>query len=185
MIFWQRLSYILVPVRRGLVRTGAWAAATAGAVSVSWFGVHRVLAQDSTSEPSALVVAVSVPPTVPPPPPPTSIGTPVETPSATASPTPDAAASTPAATRTRRALTDPPPPPSPTDAITSFTRPGGLIVVAMGATSAHLVTATPDPGWSVHTWSEPTWLRVDFEKPDGTDSIFYVTWNGHPPTVQT
>ncbi|MFC1419326.1 hypothetical protein [Streptacidiphilus cavernicola] len=169
----------------GLVRAGAWAAATAAAVSVSWFGVHSVLADDSAGQPQTLVVAVTVPATVPPPPPPTSIGTPAQTPSA--SPTPDAG---PTAARTAHAQPSGPaapaaPPASPSEAVQSFTRPGGLIVVAMGATSAHLVTATPDPGWSVHTWSQPTWLRVDFEKDDGTDSVFYVTWNGHPPTVQT
>jgi hypothetical protein len=187
MIFWEGQSYILIRVRKGLVRTVAWAGATTAAVAVSWFGVHRVLADGSADQPRALVVAVTVPTTPPPPPPlPTSIGAPAETSSASPSPTPD---TRPSATRSplpQLPSSAPTPAPSPTDTVSSFTRPGGLIVVAMGPTSAHLITATPDPGWSVHTWTgQSTWLRVDFEKDDGTDSVFYVTWNGHPPTVQT
>lgn len=183
MIFWEWRSYILLRVRRGLVRAGAWAAATAAAVSVSWFGVHRVLGDSSVTLPRALVVATAVPSARPAPPPPTSIGAPAQIPSPTLSPSPSpspsgyrsAAPSTaPAAART--ATGD--------GRVTSFVRPGGLIVVSMGASSAHLITATPDPGWTVQTWTGPGWLRVDFEQ-GGQDSIFYVTWNGHPPMVQT
>ncbi|MHA6760308.1 hypothetical protein [Streptacidiphilus sp. PAMC 29251] len=173
-------------MRRGLIRTGAWAAATAAAVSVSWFGVHRVLGDSSAKQPRALVLAVTVPTTPPPPPPPTSIGSAAQTPSAT--PTPTATPSAPHDSGRPHGSQAPSHTPSASasasEQVTSFVRPGGLIVVAMGATSAHLITATPDPGWSVHSWSEPTWLRVDFEQ-GGTDSVFYITWNGHPPTVQT
>jgi hypothetical protein len=173
-------------VRRGLVRTGAWAGATAAAVSVSWFGVHRVLGDSSVTLPRALVVAVTTPPTSPPPPPPTGTGTAAASASASASATASAAASAARGARPHQPSTAAhTATPTPTGQVTSFSRPGGLIVVAMGATSAHLITATPDPGWSVKWWTGPEWLRVDFQQEGGQDSIFYVTWNGHPPMVQT
>jgi hypothetical protein len=68
--------------------------------------------------------------------------------------------------------------------VKSYPETGGRIVVSMGATSASLVSATPDSGWSMHVYTGDQWLRVDFV--NGTvDSVFYVTWNGHPPMVQT
>ena len=189
MIFREGLSYILFSVRRGLVRTGAWAAATAGAVSVSWFGVHSVLADSSAVQPRPLVVAPDAPaasPT-PPPPPPAAIGVPAETGSATPSPdTTTSAATTGATAVPRRASSGPAPAPTASsgDHVVSYTRPGGIIVVSVGPASAKLITATPDPGWSVQTWTtEPTWFRVDFVR-GGTDTVFYMTWNGHPPMVQ-
>ncbi|MFD0330306.1 hypothetical protein ACFQZC_24265 [Streptacidiphilus monticola] len=54
----------------------------------------------------------------------------------------------------------------------------------MGADSASLVTAVPDNGWAMHTWTGDGWLRVDFSQ-GSVESVFYVTWNGHPPSVQT
>ncbi|MCK9897734.1 hypothetical protein [Frankia sp. AgB32] len=53
-----------------------------------------------------------------------------------------------------------------------------------GRGSARLVSATPDPGWQVPAWQADGWLRVDFSH-GGTTSSCFVTWNGHPPTVQT
>jgi hypothetical protein len=187
MIFREWRSYILLRVRRGMMRAGAWAGATAAAVSVSWFGVHRVLGDSSVKLPRALVVPVSVPPTQPAPPPPTSIGTAVQSPSASATATATAPASPPAGPSPSGTPSSRPRPvtaaSSPSGQVTSFVRPGGLIVVLMGATSASLITATPDPGWKVQSWKGTDWLRVDFQQ--GTqESIFYVTWNGHPPTVQ-
>ena len=187
MIFREAPSYILVPVRRGLVRTGAWAAATAAAVAVSWFGVHSVLADSSAVQPRPLVLGVNAPvPSPTAPPPPTAIGVPVQTPSATPSSAP--ATAVPSSPAPHRAASSPrtptPPPPASTDQVVSYTRPGGIIVVSVGPDSAKLITATPDPGWSVQTWtSEPDWFRVDFVR-GGTDTVFYMTWNGHPPMVQ-
>ncbi|WP_370151824.1 hypothetical protein [Streptacidiphilus sp. EB129] len=163
-------------MRRGLIRGAAWAGATAAAVSVSWFGVHRVLRDASFEQPRALVVAV---PSVSAPPPalPTSIGSAVATSSAAPSPRP-----------ARRSEAPPSAPPSSSPSgsgqIRSYTPQGGRIVVNMGATSATLVSATPDAGWSMHYWTGPQWLRVDFQQ-GATDTIFYVTWNGHAPMVQT
>ncbi|WP_370129388.1 hypothetical protein [Streptacidiphilus sp. EB103A] len=183
-----------MPVRRGLVRAAAWTGATAAAVSVSWFGVHRVLRDGSYEQPSALVVAVADPTSAPstPPPLPTSIGSAVTSPSPNTSPTPAPSHSatrsrTPVVSATPSATPSPSPSASSTGQIQTFTRPGGRIVIDMGATSASIVSVTPDAGWSWHQWVTATWLRVDFQQDGGagTDSIFYVTWNGHPPLVQT
>ena len=159
---------------------------------MSWFGVHRVLRDGSYEQPSALV-AVADPSTASPAPPPlpTSIGSAVTSPSPSPStaPVPSRSATrsrTPVASATPSA--DPTPSPSATTGqIQTFTRPGGRIVIDMGATSASIVSVTPDAGWSWHQWVTDTWLRVDFQQDSGagTDSIFYVTWNGHPPLVQT
>ncbi|QMU75352.1 hypothetical protein GXW83_05870 [Streptacidiphilus sp. PB12-B1b] len=196
-------------MRMGPVRAGAWAAATAAAVSVAWLGVHRVLG-DSSYEQPRMLVAVQAAGSPAAPPLPTAIGSASER----AQPTPGASA-------TAQASRSPAPRHSPGGAggtgstggtggtggtsssgsnsssggtggagvsdsgdIQSYTRPGGRIVVAMGASSASLVSATADTGWSMHTWTGDDWLRVDFDQ--GTaDSIFYVTWNGHAPMVQT
>jgi hypothetical protein len=180
----------------GLVRAGAWAAATAAAVSVSWLGVHRVLGDTSYEQPRMLAAAPvtsasSAPPL------PTAIASPNRTPTGSAT-------ATATATATTTATATPPPARSTggtpgsgaggpsgttgatgaTGQIQGYNRPGGRIVVDMGATSASVVTAVADPGWSVHQWYGDDWLRVDFMQ--GTaDSIFYVTWNGHAPSVQT
>lgn len=160
-------------MRMGLVRAGAWTAATAAAVSVSWLGVHRVLADTSYQQPHMLAgvagPAVATPTPLPTLPPlPTSIG------SATSRPAPPSTTTT---------TTSSGPGGSGDDQIESFTRPGGRIVISMGPRSASLVSAVADQGWSVHTWVEPTWIRVDFDQ-GNQGSVFYVTWNGHPPMVQ-
>ncbi len=159
-------------MRMGLVRAGAWTVATAAAVSVSWLGVHRVLADSSYQQPHMLAgvtaSAGATPTPLPTPPPlPTSIGSPTSRP----------------APPTTTTTTSSGPGGSDGDQIESFTRPGGRIVISMGATSASLVSAVADQGWSVHTWVEPTWIRVDFDQ-GNQGSVFYVTWNGHPPMVQ-
>ena len=162
-------------MRMGLVRAGAWTVATAAAVSVSWLGVHRVLADTSYQQPHMLA-GVAAPAGATP--------TPLPTPP----PLPTSSGST---------ASRPAPPPTTTttssgpggnsggggNQIESFTRPGGRIVISMGPKSAGLVSAIADQGWSVHTWVEPTWIRVDFDQ-GNQGSVFYVTWNGHPPMVQ-
>jgi hypothetical protein len=165
---------------------------------MSWFGVHRVLRDASFEQPRALVVAVTaVAAASSAPPLPTAIGSATQSaaPSAAATPTPRTHSATPS----HPASSTPSTAAYPTSTsvsvsvsassgaggqVQSFIRPGGRIAVDMGATSASLVSANPDAGWSMHVWTGAQWLRVDFEQ-GSTDSIFYVTWNGHPPMVQT
>lgn len=61
---------------------------------------------------------------------------------------------------------------------------GGVVVLDERATSVRLLDATPAAGYRVQTWQATGWLRVQFSSPGHVSSV-YVTWNGHPPSVQT
>ena len=180
---------------RTLLRVAAWAVATALAVTLSWFAVYGVLAGETFDEPSS-AVAVD-PPSVPPvssdnplPGLATSIlsstalpGPPA--PPTTQSPAAAVAISTAAPPLAEPAATSPPVTPAPADAATaqSYQLDGGRVVIETTDVDARLVSATPDVGWQVQAWQAEGWLRVDFSR-DGTTSSCFVTWNGHPPTVQ-
>jgi hypothetical protein len=45
-----------------------------------------------------------------------------------------------------------------------------------------LVTAVPDAGYSVQTWSGTGWLRVDFSSGPQVSSLI-ASWYQHAPTV--
>ncbi|MEU6237374.1 hypothetical protein [Kitasatospora sp. NPDC047058] len=101
--------------------------------------------------------------------------------SATASATaPHSAAPSGAPPSSRR----PAPTATATSSVSSYPVPGGRVALDLRADSASLVSATPDPGWQMQVWNGPQWLRVDFTKGAQANSVF-VTWNGHPPTVET
>ncbi len=165
------------------MQTVAWAVATGAAVGVSWYGVHRVLSDDGYQQPGALALTVAGSSTDTPAPLPTTTDPPTQAPlppaasTHRASPGPSRSASaSPSASAPASA--------APSGDVHSYTPTGGRIVVSMGASSADLVSATPNSGWSMHVYTGDEWLRVDFTQ-GTTDSIFYVTWNGHPPMVQT
>lgn len=177
-------------MRNGLVQLGAWAAATGAAVLLSWLGVHAVLADASFEQPEALPL-------------------PAASPSASAAPSaqqvssvvgdatqrPADATVTPTPTRTPSAPTgsaSPGPSPSrkPVSTTTTVTTvrsylvPGGRVALDMKPGAAELVSATPDSGWQMQFWQGDQWMRFDFSHGASTNSVF-VTWNGHPPDVQT
>ncbi|GAU68060.1 Syd protein [Streptomyces sp. NBRC 110611] len=58
------------------------------------------------------------------------------------------------------------------------------MVLAMGGSSAELVSATPEPGWQMQVWKQEAWIRVDFLRGAARTSVI-CAWNGHPPTVVT
>jgi hypothetical protein len=60
---------------------------------------------------------------------------------------------------------------------------GGRVVLSLGAHSASLVSATPDTGWQMHVWTQPTWLRVEFTRGTTGDSSVICAWNDHAPIV--
>lgn len=172
-------------------------------MSVSWFGVHRVLLDDSADPPNPLVLTVAAPsalPSIPALPSPSDggpsdSGSPGADPSGTGAPTPSGSTSPAHSSRPSAAPTTPGPStgqadqtagptPDPTGGkITSYTPVGGLIVASVGVSSASFVSATPSAGWSVSWVPGDHYFRVDFQR-GGTDSVFYITWNGHPPLVQ-
>ncbi|MER8185455.1 hypothetical protein [Kitasatospora sp. NPDC094015] len=165
-------------MRSGLVQLGAWTAATGAAVVLSWLGVHSVLAGTVFEQPTA----VPLPSAAAPSPTPEAASAP-PTASSTEAPAP-AGSSAPPSTRSAAPSRTPGPRPSPSASVQSYLVPGGRVALDLRADRAELISATPDPGWKMQVWNEREWMRIDFSHPDGTSSVF-VTWNGHPPIVQT
>jgi hypothetical protein len=171
-------------MRRGLVHTAAWMAATSGAVALSWFGVHTVLSGTAYDPPRALPVSAGD----------SARSTPSGGPSPSTSPT---ASSTqrPKPSKSPSESSTPKPTKSPSKPayepseknsgnVYSYAVEGGRVAFDQGPASATLVSATPKSGWEMKVWEQPTWIRVDFHKGNLTWSVFCV-WNGHPPTVDT
>ncbi|KAA9154339.1 hypothetical protein FPZ12_032535 [Amycolatopsis acidicola] len=152
-------------------------AATALGIGMSWFGVHAVLSEDTSeaAAPQAIAVEAPVPDTSSPPPSPPATTT-TEPPPSSSSRTSSSSAPT--------TTTTPPPSSSAAPDIRSVQLRGGRVVLEMTDTYAKLVSATPEPGWQVQAWQADGWLRVDFSQ-NGTTSSCFVTWNGHPPAIQT
>lgn len=182
-------------MQRGLVHALAWSVATGAAVTLSWWGVHTVMAGTAYDPPRAVPIAAGargdgdgaenlVSSTHRPPPP---------SPSPTPPSTPPAAPE-PSATPSRTPSRTPAGTPRPTAAATasaaasgtakSYRTDGGRIVFELGADAAKLVSATPEQGWSVQVWTNTTWIRVNFTKDDGTTVSVFCTWNDHPPMVE-
>ncbi|MEV0034614.1 hypothetical protein [Streptomyces sp. NPDC050804] len=67
--------------------------------------------------------------------------------------------------------------------VKSYTVDGGRVAFDIGDVSAELVSATPDAGWQMQVWTQPSWIRVTFTQ-NGREVSVFCTWNGHPPMVQ-
>ncbi|MFF3326149.1 hypothetical protein [Streptomyces sp. NPDC002889] len=170
-------------VSRGLVHAVAWSLSTGAAVTLSWWGVHTVMAGTAYDRPRALPITAQTSTTQAVEPQASSTHRP-PSPSATS---PSPGRSTPAA---RRPGTGKPPASSPSSSpayesgtVKSHTVTGGRTVFDVGTRSAELVSATPAAGWQMQVWTQPTWIRVTFTQ-DGKESSVFYTWNGHPPMVQ-
>ncbi|MEX5633952.1 hypothetical protein [Parafrankia sp. FMc2] len=193
-----------------LIRLAAWAASTALAVTLSWFAVSDVLAREIPVDRPASALAPARPAGPPassgeaatdPSPHPSAQPSPLTLPSPSSM---TAVAGEPAASETLPgagiapgAGTVPPRspgavtpsagagiPPAPTGpAAQSYQLDGGRVVIETTDVAARLVSAIPDVGWTVQAWQAEGWLRVDFSR-DGRTSSCFVTWNGHPPSVQ-
>lgn len=159
-----------------------WALATAAAMAVSWYGVRTVLAGTAYEPPRALPISGTVAPTTGG----SASSTRAPEPSSPSHPgtaAPSATRVTPTPTREAVRRSDAPPTSSATE-VKSYPVRGGRAVFDLGASSATLVSATPDEGWQMRVWRQSAWIRVDFVAGTKTTSVF-VTWNGHPPQVQT
>jgi hypothetical protein len=66
--------------------------------------------------------------------------------------------------------------------VRSYTLAGGSVELLVTPGSAELVTAVPDSGFSVTTWSGTDWLRVDFSSGPRVSSLI-ASWYEHAPTV--
>ena len=59
---------------------------------------------------------------------------------------------------------------------------GGTGTLHEAGGTVQLVTAVPDDGYSVQTWSGTGWLRVDFSSGPQVSSLI-ASWYEHSPTV--
>lgn len=176
----------MAPMRRGLVHVLAWLLATGAAVTLSWWGVHTVLAGTAYEPPRALPVPAagsSAPETASAPP------TPAASPSRPATAEPARPAPTPTATATpaRPRTSSPTPTPTPTATasgrVRSYDTDGGRAVFDLGPADATLVSATPGAGWSMQVWKTASWIRVEFVRGADRVSVF-CTWHDGPPRVE-
>ncbi|MFG3345537.1 hypothetical protein ACGF1Z_10795 [Streptomyces sp. NPDC048018] len=177
-------------MRRGLVHALAWSLATGAAVTLSWWGVHTVLAGTVYDPPRALPIPSVAAPDAGSDPLTSSTHSP-GSPSAT----PTAAPSTARPTRTPTTApahrpTAPATAPSgsgegtgDTGSVKSYGTDGGRAVFDIGPSSAELVSATPGSGWQMQVWKQPTWIRVTFTR-DGREISVFCLWHDTAPRVQ-
>ncbi|UQA95284.1 hypothetical protein [Streptomyces halobius] len=177
-------------MQRGLIHVAAWTLATGAAVTLSWFGVHTVLAGTAYDAPRALPLSEQVPSSggqadgdIAP----RASSTHRPKPSGTAgrSPSPSEKPSTPSGSGGRR-TGGPAAAPSTGSAsggeVKSYSTVGGRVVLDLRRDSAELVSATPNADWEMQVWTQDKWLRVDFTGKSGHTSVI-CAWNGHPPMV--
>ena len=171
---------------RALTGLAAWLAGTALAVGLAWFGANMVV-RDAGMSPGVQVINVA--PTAPAPQPtmaPPSPGLPAS--SAPGVPGVSGASGSPAASQPGRSAATSSPSPSTTPSaaaagtVRSYTLAGGRVALDVSGDSAALVTAMPDSGFSVETWSGTDWLRVDFSSGAQVSSLI-ASWYEHAPTV--
>ncbi|NUP23688.1 MAG: hypothetical protein HOZ81_48055 [Streptomyces sp.] len=169
-------------MRRGLVHVLAWSLATGAAVTLSWWGVHTVMAGTVYDRPRALPITAADATTQESKPLASSTNrpTPSKSPSSP-SPKPTGQPRTPSPAKPSAKPTDP----SPTTSgqVKSYDTDGGRVVFDIGASSAALVSATPGAGWSMQVWKTETWIRVEFGAGADRVSVF-CTWHDGPPRVE-
>ncbi|MFD5311652.1 hypothetical protein [Streptomyces ardesiacus] len=187
-------------MRRGLVHVIAWLLATGAAVTLSWWGVHTVMAGTAYDPPRALPITAAdaharddeggdgeeegygESPA-------SSTSRPSPPPSDGASPAPSGTprAPGPAPSRTAPSTRPPAEPADPAPAtsgrVRSYDTDGGRAVFDLGASSATLVSATPGAGWSMQVWKTDSWIRVEFTSGADRVSVF-CTWHDSPPRVE-
>ncbi|WP_406330264.1 hypothetical protein [Streptomyces sp. NBC_00203] len=167
-------------MRRGLVHVLAWSLATGAAVTLSWWGVHTVMAGTAYDPPRALPITAGDATTQESKP--LASSTQRAEPSKSAS-KPPATTSKPTSTPSKSAPQSASPSPTSSGQIKSYDTDGGRAVFDLGKTSATLVSATPGSGWSMQVWKTETWIRVEFSSGADRVSVF-CTWHDGPPHVE-
>ncbi|MFE7209114.1 hypothetical protein ACFY0A_03265 [Streptomyces sp. NPDC001698] len=170
---------------RGLVHLLAWSLATGAAATLSWWGVHTVMAGTAYDPPRALPITA------------VEATRPESTPAATPTPRPAASRSpsagpskpsggrtvTPGPSRPARPVSTPAPSPTASGQVRSYDTDGGRVVFDLGEVSANLVSATPGTGWSMQVWKTETWIRVEFTSDADRVSVI-CAWHDGPPHVE-
>ncbi|MEU5886003.1 hypothetical protein ABZ835_04095 [Streptomyces sp. NPDC047461] len=165
-------------MRRGLIHVLAWSLATGAAVTLSWWGVHTVMAGTAYDPPRALPITAADATTQESKP--LASSTARSTPSTSPSRTPSR---TPTPSPSRTPTKTPGPSPSASGQVKSYDTEGGRAVFDLGKTSATLVSATPGAGWSMQVWKTETWIRVEFASGADRVSVF-CTWHDSAPRVE-
>ena len=166
---------------RALTGLAAWLSGTALAVGLAWFGANMVV-RDAGMSPGVQVINVAP-----------AIARPAADDCARFAGTarfvrPRARrAARPRASRGRAPRRAAPSPSTTASAaaagsVRSYTLAGGRVALDVSGDSAALVTAMPDSGFSVQTWSGTDWLRVDFSSGAQVSSLI-ASWYQHAPTV--
>ncbi|MEV7036420.1 hypothetical protein AB0N99_40115 [Streptomyces sp. NPDC093272] len=170
-------------MRRGLVHVLAWLLATGAAVTLSWWGVHTVMAGTAYDPPRALPITAADDG-------PTTQGSKPLAPATSRPPVPSPAVSSrapsaPAPTPSRTAPTSAAPSASAAASgeVKAYDTDGGRAVFDLGDADATLVSATPGTGWSMQVWKTETWIRIEFSRSTDRVSVF-CTWHDGPPHVQ-
>jgi hypothetical protein len=165
-------------MRRGLVHVLAWLLATGAAVTLSWWGVHTVMAGTAYDPPRALPITAADSTAQGS----KSLNSPTHRPSPSTGPSTRPPAPTPTPKRTPGPSPTAPSSPSASGRVKSYDTDGGRAVFDLGPSSATLVSATPGTGWSMQVWKTETWIRVEFSR--GTDRVSVMcTWHDGPPHV--
>ncbi|MFF9123061.1 hypothetical protein ACF09J_07150 [Streptomyces sp. NPDC014889] len=170
---------------RGLVHLLAWSLATGAAATLSWWGVHTVMAGTAYDPPRALPIAAAEAPRQESAPAasPTSRPAVSKPPSAGPSASSGGPAVTPVPSRPARPASGPAPSPTASGRVRSYDTEGGRVVFDLGEVSANLVSATPGTDWSMQVWKTETWIRVEFTS--GTDRVSVIcAWHDGPPHVE-
>ncbi|MEU4488067.1 hypothetical protein AB0H94_24805 [Streptomyces purpurascens] len=169
-------------MRRGLVHVLAWLLATGAAVTLSWWGVHTVMAGTAYDPPRALPIKAADATRQKP--------EPSATPTRRPSPPQRTPSAPPAARKPSPTPTKPPGPSraapasaSASGEVKSYDTDGGRAVFDLGRTSASLVSAAPGAGWSMQVWKTESWIRVEFSSGADRVSVF-CTWHDGPPRVE-
>ncbi|WP_399885329.1 hypothetical protein ACGH7X_14385 [Streptomyces sp. BBFR51] len=186
-------------MRRGLVHVIAWLLATGAAVTLSWWGVHTVMAGTAYDAPRALPITAadasvrdeeggdgggeSLASSTSRPSPSSS-----PSPSGSPSPAPSGSSGKPDPAPSRTAPSPAPegatsPSPATSGRVRSYDTDGGRAVFDLGTSSASLVSATPGTGWSMQVWKTESWIRVEFTSGADRVSVF-CTWHDGPPRVE-
>ncbi|WP_435216833.1 hypothetical protein [Streptomyces sp. bgisy034] len=169
-------------MRRGLVHVLAWSLATGAAVTLSWWGVHTVMAGTVYDRPRALPITAADATTQGSKPLASSTRSPkAPTPSKSPSPKPTGTPRTP--TPSKPTTSAPDPSPTSSGQVKGYDTDGGRVVFDIGDASATLVSATPGSGWSMQVWKTETWIRVEFGAGADRVSVF-CTWHDGPPRVE-
>lgn len=172
----------MAAMRRGLVHVLAWSLATGAAVTLSWWGVHTVMAGTAYDPPRALPITAGDATTQESKPLASSTerAKPSKSPSSKAPESPE-----PSSTPSKSPGASPSPSSSGASSgqVKSYDTEGGRAVFALDKTYATLVSATPASGWSMQVWKTETWIRVEYASGADRVSVF-CTWHDSAPRVQ-